>query len=329
MATTLMETDSTRRCAIVATVSKDDMRRVRKLAQLPDEARACQFALQVTRLTALKSLCREAEVANRFVTYLAQRTRDRMRGTGKKSRVLRAGERERRRKMIDEAVTVLEQHLAHPSEQTRSRLWAMSRELTDEQNEHRRIHGGPVRIIKDKDLLRVEYAVRTVVATKDSAPLWAYQTARHYAERYDPGHGTGLTPASVPFLQDIVDFWIEEFDLDTESIVAPAAKKRKEPMSSHPPKTRSKAKQNGPTFTHRQGQFLAFIHHYWKLHRQGPAELDMVQFFRVTPPSVHGMVVKLAELGLVTKEPRVARSVRVAIPEDEIPPLEEVQAPPW
>jgi hypothetical protein len=55
----------------------------------------------------------------------------------------------------------------------------------------------------------------------------------------------------------------------------------------------------------------------------------MVQFFRVTPPSVHGMVVKLAELGLVAKEPRVARSVRVAIPEDEIPPLEEVQAPPW
>jgi Mn-dependent DtxR family transcriptional regulator len=83
------------------------------------------------------------------------------------------------------------------------------------------------------------------------------------------------------------------------------------------------------TFTHRQGQFLAFIHLYRRLHRQGPAELDMVQYFRVTPPSAHGMVVKLEELGLVTREPGVPRSVRVAIPESEIPALEEVEGPPW
>jgi Mn-dependent DtxR family transcriptional regulator len=83
------------------------------------------------------------------------------------------------------------------------------------------------------------------------------------------------------------------------------------------------------TMTHRQGQFLAFIHLYRRLHRQGPAETDMVKFFRVTPPSAHGMVVKLAELGLVTREPGVARSIRVAIPEDEIPKLEETDGPPW
>jgi hypothetical protein len=65
------------------------------------------------------------------------------------------------------------------------------------------------------------------------------------------------------------------------------------------------------------------------LHRQGPAELDLVQFFRVTPPSVHGMVVKLEELGLIARQPGVARSARVAIPEDEIPELEAVEGPPW
>jgi repressor LexA len=231
--------------------------------------------------------------------------------------------------MIDEAVAALEQHLAHPSEQSRSRLWTLFRELTEEQNEHRRIYGGPVRIIKDKDLLLVEYAVRTVVADGDSVPLWAYQTARRYAERYDPGHWTGLTPASVPFLRDIVDFWLKEFGLDAKSIAAPTKKKGREPMAPQKSETGTRGKQKTPAFTHRQGQFLAFIHHYRKLHRQGPAELDMVQFFRVTPPSVHGMVVKLTELGLVTREPGVARSVRVAIPEDEIPPLEAVQAPPW
>jgi len=57
---------------------------------------------------------------------------------------------------------------------------------------------------------------------------------------------------------------------------------------------------------YRQGQFLAFIHLYRKLHRRGPGELDMVKFFRVTPPSVHGMIVKLEELGLISREAGVA-----------------------
>jgi len=83
------------------------------------------------------------------------------------------------------------------------------------------------------------------------------------------------------------------------------------------------------TFTHRQGQFLAFIHLYRKLHRHGPAETDMVKFFRVTPPAAHSMVVKLEELGMVTREPGVARSIRVAISEEEIPALEETEGPPW
>ncbi len=35
------------------------------------------------------------------------------------------------------------------------------------------------------------------------------------------------------------------------------------------------------------------------------------------------MIVKLEELGLITREPGVARSMRVAIPTSEIPELED------
>jgi repressor LexA len=76
-------------------------------------------------------------------------------------------------------------------------------------------------------------------------------------------------------------------------------------------------------FTKKQGQYLAFIHLYHKLNRQGPAELDIAKYFRVSPPSVHQMIVKLDELGLITREPGVARSMRVAIPASEIPDLED------
>jgi DNA-binding MarR family transcriptional regulator len=82
-------------------------------------------------------------------------------------------------------------------------------------------------------------------------------------------------------------------------------------------------------FTQRQGQFLAFIHWYRKLHRQAPAETDIARFFRVTPPSAHLMVVKLEELGLIAKEPGVVRSIRVVVPEEEIPKLEDTDGPPW
>jgi repressor LexA len=83
------------------------------------------------------------------------------------------------------------------------------------------------------------------------------------------------------------------------------------------------------TFTHRQGQFLAFIHLYRRLHRRGPAEAELARFFRLTAPAVHGMVVKLEGLGLITREPGVPRSTRVTVPEEEIPSLEAVEGAPW
>jgi repressor LexA len=175
-----------------------------------------------------------------------------------------------------------------------------------------------VRIIKNNDLVLVEYALRTVLADEASAPVWPYQTARCYAERYDSGHCTGLTPASAPLVQDIVDFWAAALGLDVGA-VSPAGQgmepRRKGATRSIPsaPSGRGSTPGKGKrkaTFTHRQGQFLAFIHLYRKLHRQGPAELDLVQYFRVTPPSAHGMVVKLEQRGLITREPGVARSVR-------------------
>jgi repressor LexA len=53
--------------------------------------------------------------------------------------------------------------------------------------------------------------------------------------------------------------------------------------------TREKTKSKD-RFTPRQGQFLAFIHLYWKLHRQAPAELDLLRYFGLTPPAVHDMI---------------------------------------
>lgn len=68
---------------------------------------------------------------------------------------------------------------------------------------------------------------------------------------------------------------------------------------------------------------LTATHFYRRLHRQGPAESDIARDFGVSPPTVHQMIVKLEELGLITREPGVPRSVRVTLPASEIPDLED------
>ena len=91
-----------------------------------------------------------------------------------------------------------------------------------------------------------------------------------------------------------------------------------------PPKRPAKATQKTPPrFTAKQGQYLAYLYLYRKLHRQSPAESEIGRYFRVSPPSVHQMILKLEELGLITRQPGVPRSVRVAVPRSEIPELED------
>lgn len=76
-----------------------------------------------------------------------------------------------------------------------------------------------------------------------------------------------------------------------------------------------------PQFTDKQGQYLAFIHLYTKLNRRPPAQADIQQYFRVTPPSVHNMIKTLEKNGLIRRQPRQARSIEVVVPPAELPEL--------
>src|SRR3954452_20811963 len=76
-----------------------------------------------------------------------------------------------------------------------------------------------------------------------------------------------------------------------------------------------------PAFTAKQGQFLAFIYTYTLVNGRPPAEADMMCFFRLTPPSVHQMILKLEQLGLIARQPGVPRSTVVLLDRSALPPL--------
>jgi repressor LexA len=73
-------------------------------------------------------------------------------------------------------------------------------------------------------------------------------------------------------------------------------------------------------FTPKQGQYLAFIHLYTRLHRRSPAENDMQEYFRVSPPSVHQMVLTLERAGFITRQPG-ARSIQLLVDPGQLPEL--------
>ena len=75
------------------------------------------------------------------------------------------------------------------------------------------------------------------------------------------------------------------------------------------------------TFTPKQGQYLAFIHLYTRLHRRSPAETDLQQYFHVSPPSVHQMVLTLERRGFIRRQLKTARSIELLVDPKLLPEL--------
>jgi DNA-binding MarR family transcriptional regulator len=92
-----------------------------------------------------------------------------------------------------------------------------------------------------------------------------------------------------------------------------------EPIDHHPaPPTPS----GQARYTPKQGQYLAFIHYYTKIHGIPPAESEMQRYFRVSAPAVHQMICTLERSGLIERVPGRARTIRVLVPRGELPDLE-------
>src|SRR5215204_1122722 len=57
----------------------------------------------------------------------------------------------------------------------------------------------------------------------------------------------------------------------------------------------------GTSVTDKKGPYLAFLDAYTRVNGRPPAEADMQRHFRVSPPSVHHMVLTLERAGLIRR----------------------------
>lgn len=74
-------------------------------------------------------------------------------------------------------------------------------------------------------------------------------------------------------------------------------------------------------FTPKQGQYLAFIYAYTRVLGRPPAEADIQRHFKVTPPTVHQMLITLERIGLIRRKPGVARSIELLVSPESLPVL--------
>jgi repressor LexA len=79
--------------------------------------------------------------------------------------------------------------------------------------------------------------------------------------------------------------------------------------------------QMADMFTEKQGQYLAYIYNYTVINGRSPAEADLQHFFRTTPPTIHQMILKLEDKGLVNRVHGQARSIMLLVDPDKIPRL--------
>src|SRR5260221_243740 len=117
-------------------VPRDVLRKVQKLVLLPEEVRQSHRVVSITRLTILKSLCKEHETANRFVTYLAGKTLDRVQEARGSSTHSDTSRQQAHKEMMTNALSEMGAWLREPTEGHRQRLWDLLSQMRDEQNEH-------------------------------------------------------------------------------------------------------------------------------------------------------------------------------------------------
>lgn len=75
-------------------------------------------------------------------------------------------------------------------------------------------------------------------------------------------------------------------------------------------------------YTEKEGQYLAFIFYYKKINGIAPAQADFQRYFKVSPPTVHNMILKLEKRNLINRVPSAPRSLTISLPESELPPLQ-------
>jgi hypothetical protein len=149
---------------------------------------AAQGNAELTRLTILKKWFEQPGRLSAFAVWMGRRAiSEKREASGEAANLF--PEAERLLKELDPMRPVLEA----PRLEVARALYDRMREF---QNVHRYIHGTPVRMIENWDLMLVEASLGILARNPYAAPTEGYRLAADYCKHYDSRYGDGLNGPS-------------------------------------------------------------------------------------------------------------------------------------
>ncbi|NER93530.1 MAG: hypothetical protein F6J86_06785 [Symploca sp. SIO1B1] len=168
-----------------------------------------RFALPITRLTSIKSLCQDEIAAQQFALYFSKQVEQQI-NTASLASDFTPEELEIHKSVIAEGIEMMERFLETPTHEGKQSIRKLLRQIDDLQGDDvRNFRWSTVHFVRSGYLLKLDYALRCFVEPDFST--WAYKLAREYAEGYEPQYGTGLIPSSAPMLLEIAEFWCQYY----------------------------------------------------------------------------------------------------------------------
>ncbi|MEB3336925.1 MAG: hypothetical protein VKJ46_05635 [Leptolyngbyaceae bacterium] len=167
------------------------------------------FALPITRLTSVKSLCEDGIAAQQFAVYLFKKVHQQMHGSDRPDH-FSPEEWESHRELATAALAQMESEVETPTQEGKQSILSFLRQIDRLQgDDYRNVHWATVHFVRSGYLLKLDYALRCF--TGQDFSHWAYKLAREYVECYTPRYGSGLIPESVPMLLDVAEFWCQYY----------------------------------------------------------------------------------------------------------------------
>ena len=183
--------------------------KIKKWIQTTKEVETARFAISITRLTSIKSLCTDEVAAEKFALYIAKRVQQQM-NQATCPEHFTDEEWEQHKQLVDEAIALMESYLESPTYENPQSLRRLLREIDDLQGDnYRNFRWTTVRFVRSGDLLKLDYALRCFV--EKNFPDWAYKLAREYVERYSLHSGSGIITESIPMLLEVAEFWCQYY----------------------------------------------------------------------------------------------------------------------
>lgn len=190
--------------------SPTSLNKIKKLAEISQGLHR-GMTFNITRLTILKSLCKDPKVASQFVYFLAKLSKEEM--DGRRPSHIRPAKWHQHRKLVDDAILKIGDYLARRTRSRESGLRELLYRFRELQNQYEYQQWGPVRIVESSNTLVIEKALECILSST-ACPFWAYHVAREYAEEYDSRYGTGLIPASRSKMDAILSFWLQYYKIE-------------------------------------------------------------------------------------------------------------------